>query len=208
MTPDDIKALFTHTDGSYHFARWGRPIVPVVFGVEDATLSVLKGAIEAVVTLAGHKMAETDGELGANLMVFFLRDWAELPGVPGLDGIVPDLGPLCHRLGTQGASHYRLFRFDANGSIRAAFIFLCIRGELAEVPAEYLALSEAARMICLWSDSAFAQRAILTVDAGKVVLSPQIAAVIRAVYDPILPVSSTDAAHALRVFGRVSLALA
>jgi hypothetical protein len=205
MTPDDIAALFTHADGSYHFARWGRPIVPVVFGVEDQTLSVLKGAIEAVVTLAGHKMAETDAELGANLMVFFFRDWAELPGVPGLEGIVPDLDPLCSRLGAQGATHYRLFRFDEFGSIRAAFVFLRIDGGLADVPAEYLALSEAAQMICLWSDSAFAQRPILTQQDGNVVLNPQIAAVIRAVYDPILPVTSKDTAHALRVFGRVSL---
>ena len=206
MTPDDIAALFTHADGSYHFARWDRPIVPVVFGVEDQTLSVLKGAIEAVVTLAGHKMAETDAELGANLMVFFFRDWAELPGVPGLEGIVPDLGPLCSRLGAQGATHYRLFRFEENGSIRAAFVFLRIDGGLAVVPAEYLALSEAAQMICLWSDSAFAQRPILTQQDGNVVLNPQIAAVIHAVYDPILPVASKDASHALRVFGRVSLA--
>ena len=206
MTPEDITALFTHSDGSYHFARWGRPIVPVVFGVEDQTLSVLKGAIEAVVSLAGHKMAETDAELGANLMVFFFRDWAELPAVSGLDGIVPDLAALCGRLSAQKASHYRLFRFDANGSIRAVFVFLQIGGALAELPAEYLALSEAAQMICLWSDSAFAHRPILTLQEGKVVLNPQIAAVIRAVYDPVLPVASTDAPHALRVFGRVSLA--
>lgn len=205
MTPDAIATLFNHADGPYHFARWGRPIVPVVFGVEDQTLSVLKGAIEAVVTLAGHKMAETDAELGASLMVSFFRDWAEVPGVPGLEGIVPDLGALCSGLGAQGASHYRLFRFDENGSIRAAFIFLRFGGALADVPAEYLALSEAAHMICLWSDSAFAQRPILTLQDTKVVLNPQIAAVIRAVYDPILPVASKDAAHALRVFGRVSL---
>lgn len=206
MTPDQIAALFTHADGSYHFARWGRPIVPVVFGVEDQTLSILKGAIEAVVTLAGHKMAEADVELGANLMIFFFRDWAELPGVPGLEDIIPDLAPLCDRLEAQGANHYRLFRFDENGSIRAAFVFLRIGGTLADLPAEYLALSEAAQMICLWSDSAFAQRPILTLQGGQVVLNPQITAVIRAVYDPILPMASTDAAHALRVFGRVSLA--
>ena len=206
MTPDEIATLFTHADGAYHFARWGRPIVPVVFGVEDQTLSVLKGAIEAVVTLAGHKMAETDAELGANLMVFFFRDWAELKAVKGLEAIVPDLAPLCDRLASQRSSHYRLFRFDENGSIRAAFVFLRIDGALAEVPADYLALSEAAQMICLWSDKAFAQRPILTQQDGKVVLNPHIAAVIRAVYDPILPLASKDASHALRVFGRVSLA--
>ncbi|MEL7181186.1 MAG: hypothetical protein AAFN63_15255, partial [Pseudomonadota bacterium] len=67
----DAEQLFTRADGSYVFARWGRPIVPVVFGVDEASLAVFKGAIEAVVTLAAHQMAETDPELGANLMIFF-----------------------------------------------------------------------------------------------------------------------------------------
>jgi len=60
MTPQDIEALFTRSDGRYGFARWGRPIAPIVFGVQDETLSIVKGALEAVVTLAGHHMAETD----------------------------------------------------------------------------------------------------------------------------------------------------
>ncbi len=34
--------------------------MPVVFGVQDATVSGLRGAIEAVVALADHKMDETD----------------------------------------------------------------------------------------------------------------------------------------------------
>ena len=123
MTGEDVEALFTRADGSYLFARWGRPIVPVVFGVEDATLRVVKGALEAVVALAGHRMAETDPELGANLMVFFFRDWAELPQVPNLDRLVPDLGPLCARLEEAEANQYRIFRFDAAGAIRAAFVF-------------------------------------------------------------------------------------
>ena len=71
LMPEEIEALFTRNDGSYGFARWGRPIAPIVFGVQDETLGIVKGAIEAVVTLAGHQMAETDPELGANLMVFF-----------------------------------------------------------------------------------------------------------------------------------------
>ena len=63
MTPDEIAPLFTRADGNYLFARWGRPIAPVVFGVTEQTLAVVKGACEAVVALAGHRMAETDPEL-------------------------------------------------------------------------------------------------------------------------------------------------
>ena len=49
MEASEIERYFIRHDGGYLFARWGRPIVPVVFGVDDATLGVIKGAIEAVV---------------------------------------------------------------------------------------------------------------------------------------------------------------
>jgi len=142
MGPEEIEALFTRSDGSYLFARWGRPVVPVVFGVEDATLPVIKGAFEAVVTLAGHRMEELDPELGANLMVFFVRDWEELLAVPDLDRLVPGLADLVARLGAAGANQYRIFRFDAEGAIKAAFVFLRMDTALSEMPAETLALAQ------------------------------------------------------------------
>ena len=48
LTPAAVEALFTRANGEYLFARWGRAIVPVVFGTDDATLQTVKGAIEAV----------------------------------------------------------------------------------------------------------------------------------------------------------------
>ena len=56
--------------GSIFFARWGRPIAPVVFGVEDETLVTLKTAIQSMVVLANHELVETDPELGSNAMFF------------------------------------------------------------------------------------------------------------------------------------------
>ncbi len=208
MTPEQVQTLFTRADGQYLFARWGRPIVPVVFGVEDATLSVVKGAIEAVVALAGHRMAETDPELGANLMVFFCRDWAELPEVPNLDRLVPELGALCARLEAAGANQYRIFRFDAAGAIRAVFVFVRMDAHLAAVPAEVLALSQAVQMILLWSDRAFGDQSPLMQGAGgAVMLRPEIAAVIRAGYDPVLPAVATDVGHGLRLAARLGRAI-
>ena len=206
MTPDQVQQLFTRKDGSYLFARWGRPIVPVVFGVDDATLSVVKGAVEAVVTLAGHKMAETDPELGANLMVFFFRDWAELPQVPNLDRLIPDLAPLCERLAAAGANQYRAFRFDADGAIKAAFVFLRMDAALAEMPAETLALNEAAQVILLWGEAAFAEASPLGQAGGAVILRPEIAGVIRAGYDRVIPAVARDPAHALRLAARLPAA--
>jgi hypothetical protein len=205
MTADEIRALFTRADGSYLCARWGRPIVPVVFGTDDASLPVVKGAIEAVVALAGHRMAETDPELGANLMVLFTRDWAELREVPNLDRLVPDLGPLCARLAAAGANQYRIFRFEPQGGIRAAFVFLRMDAHLAAVPAETLALSQAVQTILLWSDRAFADRAPLAMTESGVMLRPEIAALIRAAHDPVLPVAAQDPSHALRLAARIAL---
>jgi len=199
----DIAPYFTRSDGSYVFARWGRPIVPVVFGVDDATLGVFKGAFEAVVTLAGHQMAETDPELGANLMVFFCRDWAELSEVPHLDQLVPDLHPLIAKLQAADANQYRIFRFDDVRAIRAAFIFLRLDDHLASVSADTLALSQAVQTILLWSDAAFDAMPPLAMIEGKAVLRPEIADIIRAGYDPVMPAVADDPSHALRLSARI-----
>ena len=206
MTPEDVAALFTRSDGSYVFARWGRPIAPVVFGVQDETLSVVKGAFEAVTALSGHRMAETDPELGANAMMFFLEDWAELTDLPHLDRMIPDLEPLVVRLSDQDANQYRIFRFDEAGGIKACFTFLRMDEDLNAVGAETLALSQVVQSILLWSDLAFRDRSALALANGTTILRPEIADVIRAAYDPVLPVFAQDPSHALRVAARVAQA--
>ncbi|MCB2110759.1 hypothetical protein [Albidovulum sp.] len=205
MTEDEIAALFTRSGGGYLFARWHRPIVPVVFGLDDATLAVVKGAIEAIVALAGHRMATTDPEQGANLMVFFLREWDELLALPDLGRLVEGLEPQVARLGAAGATQYRQFRFEETGAIRACFAFVRISDALAEAPAETIALGLAAQVILLWSDRAFAERSPLAGGAGRTVLRPDIAAVIRAAYDPAMPEVARDPAHALRLAARIAV---
>lgn len=203
MTAREIEALFTRSSGDYLFARWARPIVPVVFGVDDATLATVKGAVEAVVTLAGHRMAATDPEQGANLMVFFFRDWRELLDVPDLDRLVEGLGPLVARLEAEAANQYRHFRFEESGAIRACIALLRMDDALSAMPAGTLALGLAAQVILLWSDLAFRDRAPLAKAGGTVILRPDIAAVIRAAYDPVLPDAARDPSHALRLLARL-----
>ena len=205
MTPEQIEACFTRDDGRFAFARWERPIAPIVFGVEEATLSVVKGAFEAVVALAGHKMAETDPELGSNCMVFFFRDWSELLDVPDLDRLIPDLADLVPRLSSAGANQYRVFRFEENGAIRAGFVFLRMDAELSKQPAETLALGQVVQTILLWSEAAFRDRSPLAVAGGKTILRPEIGDLIRAAYDPVLPPASGDPSHALRLFARMNI---
>ncbi|MEM9872935.1 MAG: hypothetical protein AAF822_17005 [Pseudomonadota bacterium] len=203
MDQSEVEALFTRESGDYAFARWGRPLAPVVFGVEAATLSTVKGAIEAVCQLASLEMVETDPELGANFMWFFFADWAELPAVPGLDRLVPDLVPLVARLEAAEANQYRIFRFDETGAIQACFVFLRMDEHLSGVPAATLALSQVVQSVLLWSDLAFRDRSPLAVAGETTVLRPEIAALIRAAYDPVMPVAASDPSHALRLQARL-----
>lgn len=204
LVTSEIAAFFTGPDGQYLCARWGRPIAPVIFGVDDAALAVFKGAIQAVIELAGHQMAETDPELGANLMVFFCKDWTELSDVPHLDQMIPDLGRLVTRLQEADANQYRVFRFDAAGAIMSAFVFLRMDKHLAAVGADTLALSQAAQTILLWTDRAFRDKAPVALIDGNAVLRPDVAAIIRAAYDPVLPPVARDESHVLRLAARMA----
>jgi hypothetical protein len=203
----EIEKLFTRASGDYAFARWGRPIAPVVFGLEAETLPIIKGAIEAVVALAGHKMAQTDPELGANLLLFFFREWRELLDVPGLEQMVEGLPARVAQLEAQQANQYRGFRFDAAGAVKACFSFVRVDAALEAVPAETLALSQAVHAILPWSAQAFeAAQPLAQGQGGAAVLRADIAAVIRAAYDPVMPDVAQDASHAIRLAARVGLA--
>ncbi len=214
LAADDIAGLFTRSDGSFLCSRWGRPMAPVVFGVTQESLGTIKGAIEAVAALAGLDVAETDPELGANFMLFFVRDWSELIETPNLDRLIPGLGPLVDRLAREEANQYRVFRFDEAGAIRACFAFVRRDDHMSRTPADALALTQAVQAILLWSDRAFSAAApgraseppLARTDAGHTVLRASVASVIRAAYDPILPDVARDPAHALRLEARLRLA--
>ena len=206
MDPAEVEKCFQTVDGNYAFARWNRPIATVVFGVLDETLPVLKGAVEAVANLAGVGVADTDPDLGSNLMMFFVREWGELSDTPNLDKLVPDLQNLGPRLQAADASHYRFFRYDKDGAIQAAFIFVRMTDEMADVPAETIALTNAVQIILTWGPNAFGGGSPLAVHPEKelIVLKPEFADLIRAAYDPLMPLSASDPSHALRLVARVT----
>ena len=188
MTPESITRLFTRPDGSFLCARWGRPVAPVIFGLADESLDIFRGAIRAGFAHAGHVLTDTDPDMGANLMLFFVRDWSDLKDIPDLDRLT-DAPDLADRLDRAGADQYRMFRFDTDGGIRACLGFLRMSGALADShPAQ---LAEALFMRCALT---FAQ---------DITPSPEMAALIRAAYDPVLPVAATDPAHALRLAARM-----
>tara|TARA_B110000238_G_scaffold43123_1_gene46226 strand:+ start:104 stop:751 length:648 start_codon:yes stop_codon:yes gene_type:complete len=208
FTVTEIEELFTRTDGNYVFSRWGRPISPVVFGVLDETLGLVKTAIKVVCSTCGHPTSELDPELGSNLMVFFFREWDELRAVPELDQLIPKLGNVVDRLQVVAANQYRAFRFDDVGAIQACFVFLRVDEALEQLSADSLALAQVVQAMLLWSSTAFRNKSPLAVlENGTTVLRPEIAAVLRAAYDPTMPARANDPSHALRMEARIRLIL-
>lgn len=184
----DIAALFTRDEG-YLCARWGRPVAPVIFGLADDSLAVFRAAIAAVLADLRHPLAETDPDMGANMMFFFLRDWSEMDQIPDLAHLTGQAG-LGPRLAKGKADQYRIFRFDPDGSIRACLCFVNMGGALKAAHPGALA-------------EMLAVRAMLTF-AGDVQPSRRLAAVMRAAYDPVMPACATDASHALRLLARLN----
>ena len=206
FTATEIEKLFTSNDGNYVFARWGRPISPVVFGVLDESLGVVKTAIKEVCSACGHPTDELDPELGSNLMVFFVSNWHELCELPDLDQLIPNLSNVVDRLQAVSANQYRVFRFDDIGAIQACFVFLRMDEALEQLGADSLVLAQVVQAMLLWSQTAFRDRSPLAMlENGTAVLRPDIAAVLRAAYDPVMPARADDPSHALRLESRVRL---
>ena len=71
------------------------------------------------------------------------------------------------------------------------------------LPAEDLALSEAVKIILLWSDAAFKSYGPLVKAGETVILRPDLGDLIRAAYDPVMPIAVQDKSHALRLAARL-----
>jgi hypothetical protein len=202
----EIENFFMRPSGDYVFARWGRPIAAVVFGVLDESLSIIKSAVEAVCLASGHTTSELDPDIGSNLMVFFFKDWSELLEVPDLEHIIPNLEVLLEKLETAEANQYRIFRFDETGGIKACFVFLRMDDALKKLNAENLALIQVVKAMLVWSDLAFQNASPLAVrENGETFLRPEIAALLKAAYDPTMPLKSNDPSHALRMASRITV---
>ena len=204
-----VEELFTASDATYRFSRWGRPIAPVVFGVDDDTLTHLKDAMSSVVGIANMHFAETDPELGANLMMFFCQDWDELEMVPNLDQLIPDFNILISSLKRTGANQYRTFSFDDTGAIQICIVLLRYDEYMADQPIHTIGVGQMTQCILLWGEEAFEDDSPIAIvpQNGMCIVKPNYAAVIRAAYDPALPPSATNSSHAMRLSARAKLLL-
>lgn len=210
LSAEKIESLFTHPDGVFRFARWNRPIVPIVFGVDDETLTHLKSAIVTTVGITGHKIEETDPELGANFMWFFCQDWDEILSVPDLEKMIPDLKNIIARLQTSTTTTYRIFTFDPDGGIKMCVQLIKVAGATAEMSIQALATGETYQCLAMFSPQAFVEDSPIAViqENGMCIPKPNYAALIRAAYDPVLPAAAKEPTHAMRLSARANMLLA
>ena len=207
--PNNTARFFTRSDGGYHFARWGRAVAPIVFGVEDESLAAIKSTMARVVGISGQKLAETDPELGANFMWFFCKDWDELAEVPNLGKLFADFDGLLKGLKSANASRHRTFSFDQDGGIKLCVVLIRMDKQTADMPIQTLVTGETLQSLLVWGEGAFDSFSPIAVikDSGICIVKPEIAAMVRAAYDPALPVSTDDASHALRLSARAGMLL-
>ena len=203
----EIETLFTGSDGVFRFARWNRPIVPIIFGVDDETLVHLKTSIVTTIGITGNKIEETNPELGANLMWFFCKEWEEILSVPDLKKLIPNLNDIVKKLQTTSTKSYRIFAFDNEGGIKMCVQLIKVSDETAEMSIQALATGETFQCLVLFSSKAFIDESpIAQISQNNLcVPKPEYAALVRAAYDPVLPVSSQDKSHALRLFARSNI---
>jgi len=205
---DRIAALFTGADGAFRFARWGRPLAPVVHGTDDAGIRIFEQALQSTAALAGLPITGRDPEMVANFLVFFVNDWDELSAIPALEGMIPGVSGLISRLQAAGANQYRVFGFDQGqenpGAIRACIILLRYDTELQQVPAQTLAVTQSLLGLLTWAERAFRAESPVALDeSGHCAVKPWHAALLRAAYDPAIPAAFSDPALALRLAARL-----
>lgn len=205
-----IKALFGG-DG-FKFARWGGPICPVVVGLDQKGAQLFEEAIGAVAELAGATLDEIDPEMGANMMVYVMSDWANALKAPNLPNFLPELPALIERLTEASANRYRVFAFDDAGAIRASITLLRYDEQMQEAPVDYIALTEAALAMLVYDERGAAEdRPVVMAkfegeEFARAVVAPWHGRLLRAAYDPAIPAGSSDPALALRLAARIGVA--
>ncbi len=211
MNPDAERITRLFGGDGFKFARWGMPISPVVIGLDQKGAQLFEEAIEAVAGLVGVEIEELDPEMGANLLIYIMSDWAHASRAPNLPNFLPNLPELVDRLTKANANRYRVFAFDDQGAIRAAITLLRYDEQMRAAPVDYIALSEAALAMLVYDEAGVAEdRPVIMAkfdddDHARAIVDPWHGMLLRAAYDPALPAGSKDPALAMRLAARIEV---
>lgn len=207
MTPDDIRTYFARAGGQYQFARWNRPIVPVVFGDHCLDPGLLREALVRLSGITGHPV---DLEAPPSAMTYgtlVVREWRDLAATPGAGKAMPGLAKLGAEAERQGGNQFRTFQRDWRGGIkRCVAVIRTAAGRFDDLTPESMALRQAALSFLHWSIPGVVKlRLVMPGPDGVDDLKPEVVALLRAAYDPAMPVSSRDPRHADQLAERMGL---
>lgn len=211
MSDDSERIKLLFGGDAFKFARWGCPIAPAVVGLDEAGGKFFGQAIKLLADHVEHPLEELDPEMGANMLVYVMEDWAHAARAPNLPNFLPDLPALIERLNAANANCYRVFAFDDQGAIRAAITLLRYDEGMRAAPVDYIALSEATLAMLVFDETGASEdRPVIMVqlkegEDPRAVLSPWHARLLKAAYDPTIPAGSKDPALALRLAARIGV---
>ena len=202
-----VTELFTRADGCFRFSRWGRPLAPMIYGTDDAGVRLFEESLTSVAAIAGLEVVELDPELAANFLVYFVKDWRELTSITHLVKLIPEIAGLAGRLSKAQATQYRVFGFDAEGSICICITLIRYGAEMQRVSAQTLAVTQSFMGMLLWAEGAFTGESpvALAGEDGRCVVKPWYADLLRAAYDPAIPPVGIDSSLALRLAARLAV---
>jgi hypothetical protein len=206
MTPDEIRTYFSTPNQGYFFARWNRPIVPVVFGDHCLEPDLLKAALGRLGELTGQPVDLAAPASSMNYGTLVVRDWRDLTDMPGVPRLMPNLAKLAAQLEAEGANQYRVFQRDWRGGIKRCFAAIRTgTGRFADLTPESMALRQVTLSFLQWSIPGIVKVGLVGPGPdGRDDLKPQTAALLKAAYDPALPTSSKDPRHAEALAARMA----
>lgn len=201
-TPETITAAFTRPEG-FRFARWSVPIAPMIYGLDPDSTRLMKAGLHLICDLTNHPYEDSDPVNGYNHVTLHCADWAELRDVPPL-GPGIDAAALADELIARDLPRHLVFWFDENGGIIRALHLVRVDHALAELPADLLSLIHAMMAHLHWGPEAASEGWVQPGPEGAQVRA-DLLDLLRAAYDRIIPVASSDPAIALRLAARLQI---
>lgn len=199
-----IRQLFTRSAESvegapedpaqrFRFARWGRPLAPVVLGLDEESAEAARAAVVEAAEAAGVGAVDEDPDLEANFLICVCEKWSQLKSISGLDRLIPDLERLLTLLSAVGANQYRIFRVAPEEGISFAVTLVRFDESVAGLSAQAIGATQAAHGLLMWSDEAFAEDAPVAINrSGRGVIKTFHAKLLKAAYGEDAPSTSED----------------
>jgi hypothetical protein len=118
--------------------------------------------------------------------------------------LFPDFEGMLGSLIAQNASRYRSFGFDRDGAVQLCLVLIRVDAATEALSIQDLATAETLQSLLVWGPRAFSEVSPIAriKENGICIVKPAFACLVRAAYDPMMPVVADDLSHALRLGAR------